>query len=395
MPFHLAGVSHHTADIGVRERLALPGDEVTAWLERERDAGRSLVLVSTCNRLELYWWGDHDQEAGLQSVARERGLRLDPRTLYRKDGLPALHHLFLVAAGLDSQVLGEHEVVGQLRQAHEQARALGTTTWELDAAFASALAAGRRVRRETALGRHPDSVASASVAHAKRCAGGSFAGRHVVVLGAGEVADGVLRALEAESCGSVLVLGRSAERAEILAGDRSAAWGGWESLPQALARADVVFAGTAAPGPVVSSPALAAALQLRPDRPLVVLDLALPRNVDPAARDVPGIRLFDLDDLRLQHCPAAVGASPALEEAEAVVRAEVSGFRKMLRERAAAPHLAELHRLGQRIAQEESDRTLGELGPLSEEQQHRVRQMAERLVRRVLYPASQTIRHSL
>ena len=395
MPFHLAGVSHHTADIGVRERLALPGDEVTAWLERERDAGRSLVLVSTCNRLELYWWGDHDQEAGLQSVARERGLRLDPRTLYRKDGLPALHHLFLVAAGLDSQVLGEHEVVGQLRQAHEQARALGTTTWELDAAFASALAAGRRVRRETALGRHPDSVASASVAHAKRCAGGSFAGRHVVVLGAGEVADGVLRALEAESCSSVLVLGRSAERAEILAGDRSAAWGGWESLPQALARADVVFAGTAAPGPVVSSPALAAALQLRPDRPLVVLDLALPRNVDPAARDVPGIRLFDLDDLRLQHCPAAVGASPALEEAEAIVGAEVSGFRKMLRERAAAPHLAELHRLGQRIAQEESDRTLGELGPLSEEQQHRVRQMAERLVRRVLYPASQTIRHSL
>jgi len=395
MPFHLAGVSHHTADIGVRERLALPGDEVTAWLERERDAGRSLVLVSTCNRLELYWWGDHDQEAGLQSVARERGLRLDPRTLYRKDGLPALHHLFLVAAGLDSQVLGEHEVVGQLRQAHEQARALGTTTWELDAAFASALAAGRRVRRETALGRHPDSVASASVAHAKRCAGGSFAGRHVVVLGAGEVADGVLRALEAESCGSVLVVGRSAERAEILAGDRSAAWGGWESLPQALARADVVFAGTAAPGPVVSSPALAAALQLRPDRPVVVLDLALPRNVDPAARDVPGIRLFDLDDLRLQHCPAAVGASPALEEAEAIVRAEVSGFRKMLRERAAAPHLAELHRLGQRIAQEESDRTLGELGPLSEEQQHRVRQMAERLVRRVLYPASQTIRHSL
>jgi glutamyl-tRNA reductase len=216
-----------------------------------------------------------------------------------------------------------------------------------------------------------------------------------VVLGAGEVADGVLRALEAESCGSVLVLGRSAERAEILAGDRSAAWGGWESLPEALARADVVFAATAAPEPVVSSPALVAALHLRPDRPLVVLDLALPRNVDPAGRDVPGIRLFDLDDLRLQHCPAASGASPALEEAEAVVRAEVSGFRKMLRERAAAPHLAELHRLGERIAQEESDRTLGELGPLSEEQQHRVRQMAERLVRRVLYPASQTIRHSL
>ena len=395
MPFHLAGVSHHTADVSVREQLVLAPEEVSVWLERERQAGRSLVVLSTCNRLELYWWGDHDQEAGLRSVARERGMPLDPRTVYRRDGLPALSHLFLVAAGLDSQVLGEHEIAGQVRRAYEHAHTCGTSTWELDAAFAAALAAGRRARRETALGRHPGSVASASVAHAKRCSGGSFEGRNLLVLGAGEVAQGVLHALEAEPCASVLVLSRTAARAEALVNDRAAAWAAWETLPQALERADVVFAATAAAEPVLSAPALAEALQLRPERPLVTLDLAVPRNVEAAARDVPGVRLFDLDDLRLQHCPAAVGCSPALEEAEALVRTELSRFRKALRGRVVGPHLAELHRLGERVAREEADRTLAELGSLSEEQQEVVRLMAERLVRRVLYPASRKIRESL
>lgn len=395
MPLHLAGVSHHTADLSIRERLVLAPDEVAAWLGREREAGRSLIVLSTCNRLELYWWGDHDQETGLRVVARERGLPLDPRTVYRRDGLPALSHLFLVAAGLDSQVLGEHEIAGQVRRAYEQARAAGTSTWELDAAFAAALAAGRRARRETALGRHPGSVASASVAHAKRCSGGSFERRNLLVLGAGEVAEGVVRALEAEPCGSIVVLSRTAERAEALVGDRPAGWAAWETLPERLARADVVFAATAASAPVLSAATLAGALRSRPERPLVMLDLAVPRNVEAAARDVPGVRLFDLDDLRLQYCPAAVGASPALEEAEALVRTELSRFRRMLRSRLVGPHLAELHRLGERIAREEADRALAELGSLSEEQRDAVRLMAERLMRRVLYPASRTIRQSL
>lgn len=395
MPFHLAGVSHHTADVSVREQLVFEPDEVAAWLARERQSGRSLVVLSTCNRLELYWWGDHDQEAGLRAVARERGLPLDPRTVYRRDGLPALSHLFLVAAGLDSQVLGEHEIAGQVRRAHEQARLFGTSTWELDAAFAAALAAGRRARRETALGRHPGSVASASVAHAKRCSGGSFEGRNLLILGAGDVAEGVLHALEAEPCGSVVVVSRTAERAEALISDRSARWAPWDTLPQALARADVAFAATAAAEPVISASAMAEALRDRPERPLVTLDLAVPRNVEVTARDVPGVRLFDLDDLRLQHCPAAVGSVPALEEAEALVRTELSRFRKTLRSRLVGPHVAELHRLGERIAREEADRTLEELGSLSPQQQDVVRLMAERLVRRVLYPASRKIRESL
>jgi glutamyl-tRNA reductase len=395
LPLHLAGISHHTADVSVREQFVLPPEAIAAWLDRERDSGRSLVVVATCNRLELYWWGDHDQEGGVRAIARERNVPLDPHAIYRRDGLPALSHLFRVAAGLDSQVLGEHEILGQLRRAHEEARARGTTTWELEAAFTAALSAGRRARRETGLGRHPASVASAGVAHAKRCTGGSLADRHILILGAGETAEGVLRVLQAESCGPVLILGRTAERAESLVGGTGVSSAAWETLSEALADADVVFAATAAPQPVVSGRALVEALSARPRRPMVVLDLAVPRNVAPAARDVPGVRLFDLDDLRLQHCPATVGSSAALEQAEALVQGELGQFRKTLRSRAVAPYLAELHRLGERLAGEEADRILAELGPLSEEQQDLVRQMAERLVRRLLYPASRKMRESL
>src|SRR6266545_216049 len=111
LPFHVVGVSHHTAGVAVREQLALTPAQIGQWLDRERRAERSLMVLSTCNRLELYWWGDDDQEAGLRDLARAQGFSLDARAVYRRDGIPALRHLFLVAAGLDSQVLGEYEIL--------------------------------------------------------------------------------------------------------------------------------------------------------------------------------------------------------------------------------------------------------------------------------------------
>jgi glutamyl-tRNA reductase len=395
LPLHVVGVSHHTAEIGVRDRLALTADQVTDWLDRERRAERTLVVLTTCNRLELYWWGDDDQEAGLRALAREQGVRLDSRMAYRRDGLPALRHLFLVAAGLDSQVLGEYEILGQVRRAHELARSAGTTSWELDEAFAAALAVGRRVRHETDLGRHPGSVGSAAVTQAALCCGGSLADRQVLVVGAGELADGVLRALESHACRSVSVLNRTPERAEALVSSRPAEVAGWGSLPEALAQADVAVVATGASHHVLDVPLLTNALASRDGRPLVVLDLAVPRNVDPAARDLPGIRLFDLDDLRLQHCPVTDGTSPVMEQAEGLIRDGMNRFRRTLRVRVAAPHLAELHQFGERLAAEETERALTELDSLSEVERGVVRQMAERIVRRLLYPASKKIRESL
>jgi glutamyl-tRNA reductase len=291
--------------------------------------------------------------------------------------------------------MGEYEILGQLRRAHEQAHDAGTTTWQLDAAVTAALAAGRQVRRETALGRHPGSVASAALAHAALCCGRSLTLRRLLLLGAGEVADGVLRALASHSYGSLVFANRTPDRAAMLASSRGAEAIAWEAVTAELARADVVIAATSASHPVLDAETLASVLQLRGERPLVVLDLALHRNVDPLARDIPGVRLFYLDDLRLEHCPAVSGVAPSIEEAEALIHDAISRFGRTLRVRAAAPHLAELHSLGERLAVEEAERALAELEALSPEQREVVRRMASRLVRRLLYPASRKIRESL
>jgi glutamyl-tRNA reductase len=353
------------------------------------------MVLATCNRLELYWWGDDDQHGSLLDLARKQGLALNTGLVYRRDGLAAVSHLFRVAAGLDSQVMGEYEILGQLRRAHRQAQAAATTTWELDAAVTAALATGRRARRETALGRHPGSVASAALGQAALCWGGSLAERRLLLLGAGEVADGVLRGLESHPYGSLVVANRTPTRAETLASARGVEAVAWDALPAELVRADVVIAATAAPQPVLEAALLAKALESRGGEPVVVLDLALPRNVDPLARDVAGVRLFDLDDLRLEHCPAVWGSGQSIEDAEAIIRDAISRFGRTLRIRAAAPHLAELHSLGERLAEEEAERALAELETLSPEEREVVRRMASRLARRLLYPASQKIRQNL
>ncbi|HEX5387053.1 MAG TPA: glutamyl-tRNA reductase [Gemmatimonadales bacterium] len=392
LQLQLAGISHHTADVGLRERLSLEPEAIAAWLARERDAGRPSVVLATCNRVELYWWGDAE-ERRLHVLAAERGVALPPPASYELSGTQTVRHLFRVAAGLDSQVFGEREILGQVRRAHELARAAGATNWQIDAAFCAALTAGRRTRHETTLGLHPASVSSAALSHARLCWGGSLAGRAVLVLGAGEAAEGVLRALEDEPGGSAIVVNHHDDRASALAATSDvAASAHWDELPAALADADVVVTATASPHPVLSAAALEAAVAARAGRPIVVLDLAVPRNVESLARDVPGVRLFDLDDLRMQHCPVTASTSPALDAAEEILRQELVQFRRLLRNRAAAPHLAELHRLGARLAAEEAERALAELPSLTEREQEVLRRMTSRLVRRLLYPASKAIR---
>ena len=393
---HLTGISHHTADVAIRERLVLSSDALAARLRAEATSGRSLVILSTCNRFELYWWGEGDQEAQLWALAAERGVAVPRSQVYRYDGVEAVRHLFAVASGLDSQVLGELEILTQVRRAHRLAAMAGATRSELDLAFAAAITAGRRARRESMLGRHPAAVSAAAVQHAARCFGGSLAATRVLVLGAGQVAGGVLRALAAHGAGSVVVVGRNPERCAALAAaipDAGARVAPWDHLEAAIVDADLVLAATAAHSPVLGEANLPAALATR-TTPMVVLDLGVPRNADPAVRDLPGLHLFDLDDLRLQHCPAEGPASPALDEARRVLEHEIGRFERALRRRAAAPALAELHRIGAAMAREEAERAVAELGLGSEEKSEVVRRMAERLARRLLYPASRTFQDS-
>ena len=389
LPFHVVGLSHHTAGIQLREQLAFSQGEVEAWLQGQAAAGSTAVLLSTCNRCEIYWSGGPDLEAWFRDFALTRGVPVG-EALLRLDGEAAVRHLFDVTAGLDSQVLGEAEVLGQVRRAYDAARAAGTTSRLLDSILSAALVAGRRARRETMLGRHPASVGSAAVEVAASLS--PLGSARVLVLGAGEVAEGVLRALQGRTAATAVV-NRRLERAAPLASAFGAVTGEWEALDAMLAAADVVFVGTGAGTPILAAAQLAEAVG-NGERYLAVFDLAVPRNVDPAARDIPGVRLFDLDDLQRLRCPVEGFTSPTLAHARRILEEELERLDTALRARAAAPRLAELHRTASRLAEEEVGAALAQLGQLSERERQVVREMAERLVRRVLYPVSRTVRES-
>ena len=388
--FHVVGVSHHTAGIELRERFALSSAEIVAWLQGQAAAGSTALLLSTCNRCEIYWTGDHDLEAWFRDFSSSRGAYLGD-ALLRLDGEEAVRHLFDVTAGLDSQILGETEVLAQVRRAYDAARAAGTTNRLIDTILSASLVAGRRVRRESMLGRHPASVSSAAVDVAASAAGG-LTGARALVLGAGEAAEGVLKALHGRTAATALV-NRRPDRAAALASAWGAVSGAWDELDALLAAAQVVFVATSADHPVITAARLAEAV--RPGgRGLSVFDLSVPRNVEPSARSLPGIRLFDLDELQRLRCPVEGFASPAIDHARHVLDQELERLDTALRARAAAPRLAELHRMASRLAEEETDVALARLGDLDEREQQVVREMAERLVRRVLYPVSRTVRET-
>jgi glutamyl-tRNA reductase len=387
LPFHVVGLNHHTAGIQVREQVAFSRSEVAAWLQGQAAAGSTALLLSTCNRCEIYWTGGPDLEAWFRDFAMTHGVAVG-NALLRLDGEAAIRHLFDVTAGLDSQILGETEVLGQVRRAYQAARAAGTSNRLIDTIVSAALVAGRRVRRETLLGRHPASVGSAAVDVAATFA--PLAQTRALVIGAGEVAEGVLKALHGRTAGTALV-NRRLERAAPLASAFGAVTGEWEVLDAMLAAADAIFVGTSAGTPVLDASQLAEAVG-RSGRTIALFDLSVPRNVDPGARDVPGVRLYDLDDLQRLRCPVEGFTSPTIAHARRVLEEELQRLNSELRARAAAPRLAELHRIAARLAEEEVDLALARLGPLSERDRQVVKQMAERLVRRVLYPVSRTVR---
>jgi glutamyl-tRNA reductase len=390
LSFHVIGISHHTARVEERERFALSHGETVMLLQQQQQAGRTALLLSTCNRCEYYWSGSEDGEGFLRRLAQTRGAASHPG-FTRHDGEAAVRHLFIVAAGLDSQVLGETEILGQVRRAYDAARAAGTTTRDMDLILSGALAAGRRVRRETMLGRHPASVSSAAVdLIAERW--GTIGSRGVVVLGAGEAAEGVLRALSQRGATNVALLNRRPERARVLAEAWGATVGDLGQLEQRLEGADLLVVATASAHPVVTSAELAHVAALKGNRELFVIDLGVPRNVEPAARAIAAVHLFDLDDLQRLCCPAVGTASAALTDVERIIDDEIARLGLGLRGRVVGPKLAELHRMGVEMAEQESAWALAQLESLSDGQREIVRQMADRLVRRVLYPVSRKLR---
>jgi glutamyl-tRNA reductase len=298
----LLGWNFRTAALSVRERVAFSGDEVREALDRIRREGlvSETVIVSTCNRSEIYGVTE-DSRAGeglTRCISEWRGLDFTEAAAgsFFREGSDAARHLFRVAAGLESMALGESEVLGQVRSALRVAREAGATRAVLHRMFETAVAAGKRVRTETEIARHPLSIPSIGFELATKVFG-DLSERTVLVLGAGET--GTLFAEQASAAGvrDVRVANRTADRSDALARRLRATTVAWNDLRRALPEADVVVGTTASPAPVLSRSDVEAAMRERRGRPMFFLDLAMPRDFEPSVAELYNVYVFGLDDL--------------------------------------------------------------------------------------------------
>jgi glutamyl-tRNA reductase len=386
----LTGLSHRTAPISLRERFALPEEALPAALRAlaERWGGAAAVLT-TCNRTEVYLAAPEAAPRAaepLQVIAALRGFPLPEGEgyYYTHSGREAAAHLFRVAAGIESLVIGESEILGQVRAAFSVATGAGTSNHVLARLFHMAIRVGRRARSETAIGRHGVSVSSAAVSLSRRALG-DLRGRTVLVLGAGEAGRLVALSLLQQGAGRILVSTRTHARAQEIAGELRALDVPFEDRYAALREADIVIACTSAPEHVITAGELRSALPSRPGRPLVFVDIAVPRDIDPAVRDVTGVSLFDIDDLQstaeanLELRRAEVGA------VERIVQQESRRFSTWLAGLTAVPTVAAIRGAAEAARRAELERTLDRLGPLSDADRRRIEAMSKSIVKRVLH----------
>jgi glutamyl-tRNA reductase len=388
----LAAVSltHKTAPLPVRERLAFAEADLPAALPSFTAlAGvTEAYLLSTCNRTEVYLVGRPRPDAGAAAAVLSR-LRGTPTTAFwpyleTLEGDAAARHILRVAAGLESLVVGEAQVLGQVRRAFVAARSAGTTGPVLNRLLQVAIACGRRVRAETGLGRHALSVPHAAAAVARRTVG--TAGRRMVLVGAGEIAALAAKIFAQSGAQISAVANRTVANAALLAARYGAEAVDLTALPRVLADADLVVVSVTAPAPVLTAAALSAAR--RPAAaPLLVLDISVPRGVEPAAAHVAGVMLYDLDALGdgSVAVDAAPERMPEVQQAEDIVEGALESFLRWQAARAAVPVIAALHRRAERIVEAELARAGSRLSRLNERERRAVRGVVEGAVHKLLH----------
>ena len=386
------GVSHHGAPLDVRERLTFSRREVVAALEGviAQAGAREGVLLSTCNRTELYLVeGENEAAAAGWSLLSAR-LGADARGYgYVWRDRAAAAHLFRVASGMDSMVVGEAQIHGQVRDAWEASRPVSGAV--LNRLFQSALFTGGRVRSETRIGHGALSVSSAAVQLSKKIFG-ALNGRRAMVLGAGEMAELALASLQQEGVQAAIVANRTYERAQVLAARYGATAVHYDEAWNALADVDLLLCSTAAPRPVVNAERVRAAIARRGHRPLCILDIALPRDVDPAVAKLDNVYLYDLDDLRAVVNSNLERRHSELPVAESVIAAEVESFWQWVAGLAAVPVVTQLRDEMHRVRERELAMVMKRLGDLTPEQRAVVEQFSLSLTNKFLHEPSVRLR---
>jgi len=400
MNLQVVGCSHRNASIAVRERLAFSPEQTRSALARFRSEFPEVeaVLLSTCNRIELYTASENAEGPGVdllaEFLARFHGWEpgaLRP-LLCRREAEEAIRHLFTVSSSLDSMVVGEPQILFQVKQAYQWAVEGQTAGPLLHTAFQAALRVARRVAGETTIQQRRVSIPSVAVTDFAHQIFERFDDKNVLVLGAGEMAEETLRYLRDEGACDVTIVNRSAERANELARRTGGRTLPWDALTEALAAADVVISTTGAEQPVVGLDRFLAVEAARQRRPLFVLDLAVPRDFEPAVGDRPDVYLYSIDDLK-QVCERnRADRDKELPTARKIVDEETVRFLADWHHRTTGPVLRQLRRDWERSKEEELRRLLNKLPGLDERSREEIRQSFDRLVNKLLHPPMESLR---
>ncbi len=385
------GISHKTAAVELRERLALTQGAVPGFL-REMAAHPEVheaVVISTCNRTEITLVVG-DPVAGESEVLGMLAQRANVRptelagSIYSPRNCDAARQLFRVAAGLESMIVGEAEVQGQVKRAYELALAAGTTGPLTNRLFTAALQAGKRVRSETAIGAGRASISSVAVDLAQDVLG-DLARRHVVIIGAGETSELTARALAERGVHTIFVANRHADRARSMAQRFGGGVVALDQLPDQLGRADIVVASTASPHPLLGQEELELVMRRRAHRPLLLIDIAVPRDIDPACGEQPGVTLYDIDDLQAVVARTLSVRSIEAAQAEAIVEEEISRFAEWLGALSVLPTIRELRDHGEAIVEQVLAENAARWETASARDRARIEAVARSVMNRLLH----------
>lgn len=404
MSLAVVGLSHHSSPIEVRERFAFSSSEAMAALTQLTDRGiaREAVLLSTCNRTEFYLrFGAETPgpDTIVELLARQAGFEAAEaaRYIYSHRDRQGVEHLYRVVTSLDSMILGEVQIQGQVRSAYEQASGTAPGTRPagpvLSRLFETALSVGGRVRSETTLGTGAASIPSAAVELARKIFG-SLEGRRALVVGAGEMSELALESLLAEGVSAPAVVNRTAERGRELATKVGGRAIPFSEVDSALAASDIVITATAAPHPVLTREHVERAFQNGRRQPLLIVDIAIPRDVAPEAAEIENVFLYDIDDLRQIVDDNLERRRREVPVAERIIREAVESFWDWYTSREVVPLIRELRGQAEEYRQTEVEKALRRLKHLAPEDQDVVEQLTRQILNKVLHKPTVRLREA-
>jgi len=385
------GISHKTAPVAVRERLALTVKDQQALCAElvATDVVREAVAISTCNRTEVYVVGDpvSAETELLSRLAQRAGTRPTElaEAMYAPRNCDAARQLYRVVSGLESMIVGEAEIQGQAKRAYEAALEAGTTGPLTNRLFTAALQTGKRVRSETAIGEGRGSVSSVAVSLARDIMGPDLAKRDVVIIGAGETSELTAQALADEGVRTIFVANRHADRARSIAERFGGSVSSLHDLPERLAEADIVVASTASPHPIIGVDELALVMRERDGAPLLLIDIAVPRDVDPACAELDGVTLYDIDDLQQVVTRTREVREAERVQAEGVVEDEIQRFARWMGQLDVMPTIAALREHGDAIVDQVLAENAGRWESASPRDRARIEALVKSVMQRLLH----------